>query len=76
MNRDKEISKVKKSKYFPEEYLEDFSDDLDILIEHQEQEKQKLINEIGNENVKVDSKKFFDSMTFAQKGYLYRLDHC
>ena len=65
MSKDKEVDKIKRSKYFPEEFLEDFVSDYDELIKEQEKEKDDLKAELWGFKTRLNE--IFDSLSFEQK---------
>ncbi len=66
MNKEKEINKSKNSKYFPEEYVKDYCQDLDELIK----EKKRLKKELG---VGVGIRNVFSVLNYSQKNYYYQM---
>ncbi|WP_281991200.1 hypothetical protein [Aquimarina aggregata] len=68
---DREIKKIKESRYFPEEYIEDFSIDYEELI------KEKEFDQLKWELKKSSSKNLFDLfevLSQEQRYFLYNIE--
>ncbi len=70
---DGEIKKIKKSRYFPEEYIEDFTIDYDELIREKENEFDLLKSEL-KKSPKKNIFELFEVLSLEQRYFLYNVE--